>query len=189
MSVSITHYTVLGVQPTASSDVIRRAYREAVRRTHPDVARSTSTTASDMARITEAWAVLSDPARRAAYDASLRNGPPTTTQSSTKTDYVFRHPPARFPWRLVGAIIAGGIIVILVLNALAQPSVEAGPDGLLGPGSCIIVDETQAAVEVDCDGEHEGVVRQLIGFDMTCPSDTEAIRDRQGMGTACVVAP
>lgn len=142
-----------------------------------------------MARITEAWAVLSDPARRAAYDASLRNGPPTTTQSSTKTDYVFRHPPARFPWRLVGAIIAGGIIVILVLNALAQPSVEAGPDGLLGPGSCIIVDETQAAVEVDCDGEHEGVVRQLIGFDMTCPSDTEAIRDRQGMGTACVVAP
>ena len=184
---SITHYTVLGVQPTASPDVIRRAYREAVRRTHPDVARSTSTTASDMARITEAWAVLSDPARRAAYDASLRAAP---RAAATNEPVVFlRHPPARFPWRLVAAIIAGGIIVILVLNALAQPTVEAGPDGLLGPGSCIIVDETQAAIEVDCDGEHEGVVRQLIGFDMTCPSDTEAIRDRQGMGTACVVAP
>ncbi|MEY4874351.1 MAG: hypothetical protein RJB41_1053, partial [Actinomycetota bacterium] len=35
--------------------------------------------------------------------------------------------------------------------------------------------------------DHYGVVRQLIGFDMTCPSDTEAIRDRQGMGQACVV--
>lgn len=184
---SSTHYTVLGVQPSASADVIRRAYREAVRRTHPDVARSTSTTASDMARITEAWAVLSDPARRAAYDASLRAGTNHATSMPPTTDYAFRHPPARFPWRLVGAIIAGGIIVILVLNALAQPSVDAGPDGLLGPGSCIVVDGTQAAVEVDCDGDHYGVVRQLIGFDMTCPSDTESIRDRQGMGTACVV--
>ena len=182
-----THYTVLGVSPNASADVIRRAYREAVRRTHPDVARSTSTTASDMARITEAWSVLSDPSRRAAYDASLRNGAKQTTSAPPTTDYVLRHPPARFPWRLVGAIIAGGIIVILVLNALAQPSIEVGPDGLLGPGSCIAIDETQAAVEVDCDGDHYGVVRQLIGFDMTCPSDTESIRDRQGMGTACVV--
>jgi len=26
----------------------------------------------------------------------------------------------------------------------------------------------------------------LVGFDMTCPSDTEAVRDRQGMGLACV---
>ena len=126
-----THYTVLGVSPNASADVIRRAYREAVRRTHPDVARSTSTTASDMARITEAWAVLSDPSRRAAYDASLRNGTNQTTSAPPTTEYVLRHPPARFPWRLVGAIIAGGIIVILVLNALAQPSIEVGPDGLL----------------------------------------------------------
>jgi len=27
----------------------------------------------------------------------------------------------------------------------------------------------------------------LVGFDMTCPADTQPIRDRQGMGIACVV--
>lgn len=183
-----THYSVLGVEPTASTEAIRHAYREAVRRTHPDVVKSTSSTASDMARITEAWSVLSDPVRRAAYDASLRSGRTTPSPSTPTTDVIYRHPPARFPWRLVWAIIAGGIIVILVLNALSQPSVKPGPDGLLGPGSCVIVDETQAAVEVDCTADHYGVVRHLVGFDMTCPTDTESIRDRQGMGTACVVA-
>jgi hypothetical protein len=40
---------------------------------------------------------------------------------------------------------------------------------------------------VDCAAEHYGVVSQLIGFDMVCPSDQESYRDRQGMGTACVV--
>jgi hypothetical protein len=40
---------------------------------------------------------------------------------------------------------------------------------------------------VDCLGEHTGVVRTLVGFDMTCPTDTQPIRDRQGMGIACVV--
>ena len=184
---SATHYSVLGVSPSASADAIRRAYREAVRRTHPDVARSTSTTAADMARITEAWSVLSDPGRRAAYDSTLRNGTHQTTSSPQPTEFVMRHSPAKFPWRLVSAIIAGGIIVILVLNALTQPTVKAGPDGLLGPGSCIVIDETQAAVEVGCDSDHDGVVRQLVGFDISCPSDTEAIRYRQGMGMACVM--
>jgi len=45
----------------------------------------------------------------------------------------------------------------------------------------------QAAVEIDRAGPHDGVVQQLIGFEMTCPTDTEPYRDRQGMGEACVV--
>jgi len=49
------HYATLGVAPNASLEEIRTAYRAAVRRTHPDVADARSTTASDMAKITEAW--------------------------------------------------------------------------------------------------------------------------------------
>jgi hypothetical protein len=76
---------------------------------------------------------------------------------------------------------------VLVLNVLSDPIDPAKPDGLLQSGSCVVVDTNQLAVEVGCEVDHYGVVRQLIGFDMTCPSDTEAIRDRQGMGQACVV--
>jgi molecular chaperone DnaJ len=94
--------------------------------------------------------------------------------------------PARFPWRLVVALIILGAVVVLVLNASAGNWTPSGPDGLISSGSCIVVDETVAAVEVPCDGPHEGVVRALVGFDMSCPSDTEAVRDRQGMGLACV---
>ena len=47
-------------------------------------------------------------------------------------------------------------------------------------------DSTQAVYEVSCDGPHDGVVRQLIGFDRICSSDTFGYRDRQGMGIACL---
>ena len=178
------HYAALGVAPTASLEEIRTAYRAAVRRTHPDVADARSTTASEMARITEAWATLSDPSRRVAYDLQRRSPQPTATTPTTTIVQQFA--PARFPWKLVGGIILGGVAVILILNAFSQPAEAPGPDGLLGAGSCIIVDATLAAVEVDCSTPHYGVVRQLNGFDVPCPSDTETIRDRQGMGNACV---
>lgn len=181
------HYATLGVARTASIDAIRAAYRAAVRRTHPDVVDARSTTASDMAKITEAWSVLSDPVRRAAYDAT-RNAP-TPASNSTGVPIVQYVAPARFPWKLVGGIILGGIAIVLILNAFGQPAKAPGPDGLLGAGSCIIVDATLAAVEVDCASSHYGVVRQVNGFDIPCPSDTETIRDRQGMGNACVVSP
>ena len=63
----------------------------------------------------------------------------------------------------------------------------SGRDGLIQSGSCVVVDENSAVSEVDCALEHYGVVSQLVGFDMVCPSDQESYRDRQGMGTACVV--
>jgi molecular chaperone DnaJ len=84
-------------------------------------------------------------------------------------------------------MVAGSIALVLLLNALSGPAVPIGPDGLLQAGSCVVVNANQLAVEVDCAGEHTGVVRALVGFDMTCPTDTQPIRDRQGMGIACVV--
>jgi hypothetical protein len=71
-----THYDRLGVSPAASTAEIRAAYRELARRVHPDVAGGDVGTA--MAALNEAWSVLGDPARRAAYDATLappRPGP------------------------------------------------------------------------------------------------------------------
>lgn len=65
----MTHYERLGVDPTASPEQLRAAYRALARRLHPDARGGSPSPA--MAELNEAWRVLSDPARRAAYDASL----------------------------------------------------------------------------------------------------------------------
>lgn len=65
-------YAVLGVEPGASDTEIRRAYVALARRFHPD----TNPGAEDRMRaINEAWAVLGDRGRRAAWD---RRSPPDT---------------------------------------------------------------------------------------------------------------
>ena len=64
-----THYDVLGVEPGASLEEIQRAYRLLALRHHPDVAPDADQ--STMATINGAWSVLSDPARRRAYDQAL----------------------------------------------------------------------------------------------------------------------
>ena len=200
-----SHYEVLGVAPSASTDEVRRAYRARIKQAHPDARGGRDDGGS--AAITEAWRVLSDPGRRLDYDRALRGEPSTSSGSAGGSaapgggrhqGYGASAPgappgwssapyqPARFPWRLVLGLIVVGALIVLVLNASSSGRAPSGPDGLIGSGSCIVVDETVAAVEVSCDGPHEGVVRALVGFDMSCPSDTEAVRDRQGMGLACV---
>src|SRR3954471_10436360 len=64
------HYTVLGVQRSATTGELRRAFRMLALRHHPDRAGPESTTVFQA--IAEAYAVLSDPILRASYDARLR---------------------------------------------------------------------------------------------------------------------
>ena len=75
----MTHYDTLGVVPTASAAEIRDAYRRLARRHHPDRAAERDATA--MAAINEAYRVLGDAGRRAAYDAQLRGGGVRTVTS------------------------------------------------------------------------------------------------------------
>lgn len=58
-------YEVLQVRPGAESEVIRAAYRVLARKYHPDLGGD----ATRMVALNDAWDVLGDPARRAAYDA------------------------------------------------------------------------------------------------------------------------
>jgi predicted RNA binding protein YcfA (HicA-like mRNA interferase family) len=62
-----SHYRTLNIIPTASPDEIQRAYRNLARRYHPD--RNPAPAASTlMALINEAYEILSEPGKRAAYD-------------------------------------------------------------------------------------------------------------------------
>lgn len=66
------YYVVLGVDPLESSVGIRSAFRELVHRYHPDCAGSQGM--PFFQDLVEAYRVLSDPDRRASYDAGLRDG-------------------------------------------------------------------------------------------------------------------
>lgn len=68
-----TFYDVLGVDPTATNDSIKWAYRTRARTSHPDVG-GTGCTAG-MAAVNAAWETLRDPARRRAYDSTLAPSP------------------------------------------------------------------------------------------------------------------
>lgn len=64
------HYSVLGLNSSASADEIRRAYRILARRYHPDL-NPGQANAARFRRIAEAYETLSDATRKATYDAKL----------------------------------------------------------------------------------------------------------------------
>lgn len=61
-------YAVLGVPRDASALQVARAHRRLAKRHHPDLHEGAAEAADRMRRINEAWAVLSNPTRRAEYD-------------------------------------------------------------------------------------------------------------------------
>jgi DnaJ-class molecular chaperone len=63
------YYAILGVSRNETPSGIRAAYRDAVRRTHPDYAGARG--APEFQEIVEAHSVLSDSARRRQYDEAL----------------------------------------------------------------------------------------------------------------------
>jgi curved DNA-binding protein CbpA len=63
-------YAVLGVSRDASALQVARAHRRLAKRHHPDLHEGALEAAERMRRINEAWAVLSNPTRRAEYDRS-----------------------------------------------------------------------------------------------------------------------
>ena len=61
------YYQTLGVAKDASADEVKKAYRRLARKYHPDVSKEPGAEAR-MKEVNEAYAVLSDPEKRAAYD-------------------------------------------------------------------------------------------------------------------------
>jgi len=68
----VTFYQILGVSPNAQPDEIEQAFKRRVKLHHPDKGGQ----ADRFIRVREAYETLSDPARRARYDATLPKAPP-----------------------------------------------------------------------------------------------------------------
>jgi len=77
------YYKIMGLSRTASQDEIKRAYRKLARKYHPDVSKEKDAEAK-FKELGEAYEVLKDPQKRAAYD---RLG------SNWKAGEDFRPPP------------------------------------------------------------------------------------------------
>ncbi|MDF9749522.1 J domain-containing protein [Arthrobacter sp. ES3-54] len=75
-------YEVLHLGPAATAREVARAYRSLMRTLHPDtraaeaVRADPNSWALELQKIMDAYAVLRDPAKRAAYDRQRRESPP-----------------------------------------------------------------------------------------------------------------
>lgn len=189
-------YDVLGVRPDATAATIRESYRALARAHHPDrVASSPAAAEQRMAAINEAYHVLSDPARRAVYDARRRGGgrgasgvrPSATRPPAADGPVVDDAPfePARIPWRMLTVCSVLAILGVFVLAQFTEPGDPATPDGILRAGDCVEIERETFAREVPCTGAGDLVVRRFVPFDEECGA-LRYLQDVQGMGAVCV---
>lgn len=191
-----SHYDVLGIPTTASATTIRESYRRLAREYHPDRTLGSAAGGDRMPLINEAYRVLSDPGRRAVYDAERRGTPrpaataPDSTGVATEAQaYTFQHPegPARIPWRGLLFFSAIAIIVIVVLAQFSRPSGPSAPDNILRTGECVEILPNGMAGEVLCTGSGDLVVRQVRSREPgACADGSATINDRQGMVGVCL---
>lgn len=76
-----THYELLGLEPTADADAIKKAFRREIARYHPDKVIHLGSEFQEMAatraaELTAAYKTLTDPASRAEYDARIEADAP-----------------------------------------------------------------------------------------------------------------
>ena len=89
------YYEILGVEPSASGDELRAAFREAVLRHHPDRAQSSEIATRRTSILNRAWAELRDPVRRLHYDHALESGREAVLDWPLDVDETTRPPRRR----------------------------------------------------------------------------------------------
>jgi curved DNA-binding protein CbpA len=116
-----TYYGLLGLYPSASSIEIRRAYRELSKRYHPDTTDlPTAIATTKFQQLNEAYATLSNPELRVAYDRklaysrlkviqTLSNLNHPASNSPTNSDSAYLDPTER-------PLSPGEIFILLILG-------------------------------------------------------------------------
>ena len=108
-----THYDALRLPRGASAQDVRAAYRRLAREHHPDRAGADG---EAMARINQAYQVLSDPGQRTRYDQRLDALPPPRVPGRVVLPGDRRR--RRLAWAAAGltAVLAGGLAAATLLR-------------------------------------------------------------------------
>jgi hypothetical protein len=114
------HYDILNVSPDAEPVVIEAAYRALMKKYHPDQAEPAASAGPSAADINQAYAVLRDADRRAAYDHRER-----TRQKAVQIAQHYQPPP---PQRLSRVFGWGGWVVALILGGVLLVFAERAQD-------------------------------------------------------------
>jgi molecular chaperone DnaJ len=81
----------------------------------------------------------------------------------------------------------GALFVIIGVATIGDPKPPA-VDNVLRPGDCVAFEPNGDAAERLCSEPHDGTMVLMVSIAVQCPEGTEAHRDRQGMGVACIDA-
>lgn len=68
LNVKMDYYQILGLEGTASTEAVKKAYRKLAKECHPDTYPGDKRAEERFKQITEAYAVLSDEEKRKKYD-------------------------------------------------------------------------------------------------------------------------
>ncbi len=150
-------YRRLDVAPEASAEQISRAYRRFAQRLHPDTHPDDPDAALRFREITEAYEILSDPARRARYDRNRQppptndlapSGPAANTDSVAVTPiHAGGQPPSQPMFIGLGPFSAGSAPLIAGPVHVASPSSPDGaaPSRTSGPELAQLIDAVLTA--------------------------------------------
>ena len=118
-------YQLLGVPLGASGGEITRAWRRRAAAEHPDRRPGDAAAPARFRALTEAYQVLGDPARRAAYDRSLGDQP---LPGAAAAEGPAAGPPARWPQG------SGVPVAVRRAGRMPEPPLRAGPVWVEVPG-------------------------------------------------------
>ena len=88
-AVALDHWQILGLSPGADAAALKRAFREQARRWHPDLNGNDPVAEERFKQVNEAYAVLSDPLRRRAWERGedASGAPPSDPFASGFPDF------------------------------------------------------------------------------------------------------
>ena len=118
MASRIDYYGILQVHPRAEKEIIDVAYRRLAAKYHPDVSQVSHAT-ERMKQINAAYEVLSDPVKRAAYDADRGAAPSMGTPPDAVKKSRYRISTRR------ALLIAAGLTILAALAVSLGPALLA----------------------------------------------------------------